>query len=375
MALATICPHCNTTFRVAPDQLKLHGGIVRCGACNEVFDGNNALIDLGAVASQQAGAPSGIRPESLHSAPAPEPEPEGEPASPKKGSDPVLRQQVDDAKKGSDPVLRQQVDEEMIALPVLDDAFEPADGTPEPEPEPFPEPSPARGGRADFQPPLLMRASASAKPAPAPSFVPKPPVDAARKSNPEPHAAAPLMAAPQPRPGQHEPEFVKISRRKEQTGRRRRGVLGAGAALLVLALAAQSVMTFRNVLAARHPQAKPLLALACAVIGCKIELPAQIDTLSVETGELQLLDANTFSFTTLLRNQANLVQAWPHLELALTDANDKPLVRRVFTPADYLPQGVAPATGIAPRSEQVVRFAFELNQVKASGYRIAIFYP
>ena len=347
MAFATICPHCNTTFRIAPDQLKLRGGIVRCGACNEVFDGNTALIDLGAVAAQQAGTPSGIQPASLYLAPAPEPEPEGEPAS---------------QKMGSDPVLRQQIDEKMIALPVLDDAFEPAEGTPEPEPEPLP----ARGGHADFQPPLLMRASASAKP--APSFVPKPPVDAARKSKPEPHTAA-----PQPRPGQHEPEFVKISRRKEQTGRRR--VLGAGSALLVLALAVQGVVTFRNVLAARHPQTKPLLAFACAVVGCKIELPAQIDALSVETGELQLLGANTFSFTTLLRNQANLVQAWPHLELALTDANDKPLVRRVFTPADYLPQGVAPATGIAPRSEQVVRFAFELNQVKASGYRIAIFYP
>ncbi|MFL6707825.1 MAG: zinc-ribbon domain-containing protein, partial [Massilia sp.] len=40
MALATICPHCHTTFRVASDQLKLRGGIVRCGACHEVFDGN-----------------------------------------------------------------------------------------------------------------------------------------------------------------------------------------------------------------------------------------------------------------------------------------------------------------------------------------------
>src|SRR4051812_12034226 len=45
MALATKCPHCNTTFRVAHDQLKLRGGIVRCGYCNEVFDGNAALIE------------------------------------------------------------------------------------------------------------------------------------------------------------------------------------------------------------------------------------------------------------------------------------------------------------------------------------------
>ncbi|MGZ8304601.1 MAG: zinc-ribbon domain-containing protein, partial [Telluria sp.] len=46
MALATRCPHCNTIFRVAADQLKLRGGIVRCGACKEVFDGNAMLVDL-----------------------------------------------------------------------------------------------------------------------------------------------------------------------------------------------------------------------------------------------------------------------------------------------------------------------------------------
>jgi predicted Zn finger-like uncharacterized protein len=28
MALATRCPHCQTTFRVANDQLKLHAGLV-----------------------------------------------------------------------------------------------------------------------------------------------------------------------------------------------------------------------------------------------------------------------------------------------------------------------------------------------------------
>jgi predicted Zn finger-like uncharacterized protein len=48
MALATQCPHCNTLFRVAHDQLKLRGGIVRCGSCNEIFDGNAALVDVAA---------------------------------------------------------------------------------------------------------------------------------------------------------------------------------------------------------------------------------------------------------------------------------------------------------------------------------------
>ena len=432
MALATICPHCNTTFRVASDQLKLRGGIVRCGACNEVFDGNAALVDLGAAAPPAAVAPLapvsappdtpasedppepsastafdaevaaidakhtgqvaqeepteeepiytldfdttfdpfGILPKSLRREPAPAPAPELAP-----GPESPLT--------GADPVSALRVDEEILALPVLDDGSEQTD-EPRLELAPEPDASRAREASVDFQPPLLMRASATAEAA----AMPMPQVDAAKsarrnaakKRKPGPQAAAPIAAVPaavvaEPEPGEHEPEFVKISRRKQRTGGARRLVLGAACALLVLALAAQGVVTFRNVLAARHPQSKPLLEGDCAVLGCKVELPAQIDALSVETGELQSLGANTFSFTTLLRNQASLVQAWPHLELTLIDANEKPLVRRVFTPAEYLPQGVAPAKGIAPRSEQSVKLAFALNQVKASGYHIAIFYP
>ena len=43
MALTTQCPHCSTIFRVASDQLKLRAGLVRCGACEDVF---NALDNL-----------------------------------------------------------------------------------------------------------------------------------------------------------------------------------------------------------------------------------------------------------------------------------------------------------------------------------------
>ena len=45
MALATQCPHCLTIFRVASDQLKLRGGLVRCGSCRQVFNGNEFLVE------------------------------------------------------------------------------------------------------------------------------------------------------------------------------------------------------------------------------------------------------------------------------------------------------------------------------------------
>src|SRR5690348_690217 len=44
MVLATRCPHCRTTFRVVQDQLKLRGGLVRCGACKEIFNGVENLL-------------------------------------------------------------------------------------------------------------------------------------------------------------------------------------------------------------------------------------------------------------------------------------------------------------------------------------------
>jgi predicted Zn finger-like uncharacterized protein len=76
MALATQCPHCKTSFRVAQDQLKLRGGIVRCGACHEIFDANASLVDLdGAAAAQaqpappvQEEQPAAGQPGSLHTA-------------------------------------------------------------------------------------------------------------------------------------------------------------------------------------------------------------------------------------------------------------------------------------------------------------------
>ena len=41
--LATRCPHCQTRFRVSTQQLQLRDGMVRCGSCREVFNGNDHL--------------------------------------------------------------------------------------------------------------------------------------------------------------------------------------------------------------------------------------------------------------------------------------------------------------------------------------------
>lgn len=207
------------------------------------------------------------------------------------------------------------------------------------------------------------------------------PLPLLRQSSGEQAAKAP--AAPPPAPvvsepehDEHdEPDFLRRSRELEEKQGARRLALLLGSLVLAILLVAQGVTTFRNILVAKFPAVKPVLVSACATLGCKLELPAQIDSLSIETGELQSLGANAFTLSTLLRNQSDLTQAWPNIELALTDGNDKTLLRRVVVPSEYLPKGTIAAKGFASRSEQAVKLTFEVKQIKASGYRIAIFYP
>ena len=47
MSLITRCPACGTAFRVRRDQLAAHFGTVRCGKCNNVFNGVAALVGEG----------------------------------------------------------------------------------------------------------------------------------------------------------------------------------------------------------------------------------------------------------------------------------------------------------------------------------------
>lgn len=62
----TRCPHCSTTFRVTDEQLSIANGVVRCGACLQVFYARSYFVQSESLAfSQQAAggetAPSPIK--------------------------------------------------------------------------------------------------------------------------------------------------------------------------------------------------------------------------------------------------------------------------------------------------------------------------
>lgn len=437
MALATKCPHCNTIFRVAADQLKLRGGIVRCGSCNGVFDGNAALLEQPAPRAPAAGARALPL---AHPAPAPaEAEAEHSPYSLDFDTsfDPYkLLPEYAQLKPPATPPAEElkltanwesELESELEEQSAARSEAAPAAGVnldvePEPPPqaelEPGPEPeAPAaptampdepadalpededwsddeanqtvrygflHDGRREpsfdaphDEPEQLFAASAMAD-----DDTTEPALDASANGADDADAATTADAAAADDDASDaaaadfdEPGFVKQGRRRQRAGKTLRALMALGSLALLLALLAQGVTTFRNQLAAQLPQLKPALASACAVLGCRVELTAQIDLLSVEPGELQTLAEHTFSYSTVLRNTGGGTQAWPHLELTLDDSNDKAVLRRVIAPRDYLPASVEPGKGFAPRSEQAVKLYFELAQLKAAGYHIAIFYP
>lgn len=174
-----------------------------------------------------------------------------------------------------------------------------------------------------------------------------------------------------------EPSFVRKARFRERFGPVVNWTLAIGSVLLTFALLGQGIYTFRNQLAARLPKAKPALVKACAWFGCRVTLPMQIDTISIEANELQTVGTgkDTFVLNTVLRNRSSLTQAWPNLELTLKDGSGKPLVRRVFLPREYLLDAQDVERGFAPSTEQQIKLIFNVTQPDSSGYEVAIFYP
>ncbi|MDN2695792.1 zinc-ribbon domain-containing protein [Janthinobacterium sp. SUN073] len=412
MALATKCPHCNTIFRVAADQLKLRGGIVRCGTCREVFDGNAALVDPAAASPFLTSGPGAAAALST-TYPADTSLPSATDDEPIYSLDfdtsfdpfgilpPTAQLKEDDGEHIELDLDVSLPDEALADAPVAAPVMPPAEAAEAPLPQPM---APFKRRQVDDAPAFATylrdsRRESSLETEAAPAL---PAIDKVSLDKPVPVASAPTRleptladhtfeplpapVTPEPAiqaeaeetavaPADDEPAFVIQGRRREQSGKALRAAMAIGSVLLLLLLLLQVMTTFRNPLAAQFPQWKPTLVALCKLSGCQVDLPAQIEALSIEQGELQTIKEQTFSYVSLLRNQSRSVQAWPSIELILNDANDKPLLRRVIAPRDYLPATIDVSKGFAARSEQTIKLYFALDQLTASGYHIAIFYP
>jgi predicted Zn finger-like uncharacterized protein len=149
------------------------------------------------------------------------------------------------------------------------------------------------------------------------------------------------------------------------------------ALLLILPLCGQFAFHFRSEIAVTAPYLRPALEALSEALGTDIPLPHHAELVSIETSDLQAdpARANMLVLQATLRNRAAYGQAFPLLELSLTDTQDNAIARRVFQPNEYLPPQNPNGQTFPARADVAVRLWIEVKEVTAAGYRLYVFYP
>lgn len=329
----TTCPSCHAVFRVTPEQLEVRSGKVRCGKCAFVFNAFDTLV-------------TPIETVSLIAPPLPGSEAEG-------------LAQEDFEREAFESLEREE--EHITLQPAPPTVAEPLTAS-------FPIPS---DEQIDLEAEEINRRIAETTH-----------LELAREAK---RAEEDLSATPVPKPKlEITPDLQEKLQNlqqelssDEQRARLRRAGWFLGVLILGLALIGQGVYFKRDTLAAHYPAARPALEMLCEVLRCEIALLQDAELIKLESSDLQTDPdhANTVILSASLRNLAPYTQAYPHLELTLTDANNQALARRHFTPNEYLPKETGVDKGMPSNGEVAVKLPLELVDVNAVGYKLFVYYP
>jgi len=314
--MKTACPACRTVFRITSGELRARSGQVRCGRCQTVF---SALDELSDDASPL------LLPTTLPNA------------------------QLDDHRRAA-PTSRLAASDAAS----VDTGVEVASAT---------DSSRSRHAAqtdahlAEAATPLTLAASSAAA-----SIVPGEHPSASNEPAQARRHWLGEQRQPAPGPGRQ---------------RREAQVLGALVGVLALLLAGQLVFQLRTTISLSVPGLQPWLAALSELVGSDLPLPRRADLLAIEASDLQSEPGRTALLTlqATLRNRAGYAQAYPAIELALTDTRDKVIVRRVLLPEEYLPPGMLAAGPFPASSDLDIRLRLETRSVEAAGYRLYLFYP
>jgi predicted Zn finger-like uncharacterized protein len=148
------------------------------------------------------------------------------------------------------------------------------------------------------------------------------------------------------------------------------------AALLLVAVVAQSTFFFRSEIASYYPPSKPYLVQLCQKLACSIHLLRKIELIVIDDSDIK--EDTTYPgllhVSSTLVNQARYYLAYPNIELTLTDIEDKPKLRRIFKPEEYLTAHSDVANGIPPGSEVKINLAIMAQGHSLAGYRVLLSY-
>ncbi|MBS1226996.1 MAG: family finger-like protein [Proteobacteria bacterium] len=350
--MKTRCPDCQTTFRVTPEQLKARAGKVRCGQCQGVFNALDSLLD------ETLSTPPLVPRASASQPPSPA---APEPVEPSTDL-PRASSFVADDSPGIEPTFSEPTfAEPAFSEPIFAEAVAATQTATEPT---FSEPTfagPAVADEFGAEPaivePTLTESAAQELGKATGLIMPRETTEIPGYSKwSEGVMAAPVSSAPE---------------------KAARWPFTVAALLLVMALAAQLVFRFRSEIAITLPSLRPVLELLCRTLDAEIPLPRHVELVSIETSDLQTDPArgNLLVLNATLRNRANYGQAFPSLELSLTDTQDAAIARRVFAPAEYLPAKIRAGQPFAANSDVAVRLWIEAKEIAAAGYRLYVFYP
>jgi len=308
--MITRCPACGTAFRIYQEQLDARQGQVRCGHCAVVFSAHEHLV---------------VEPETAHKPSAPPPQ-------------------------------------EPVAIP-------PASATVASPPEPAPEKPQAPEAvqeALETEAPLAPEADVALEAeAPRETKTPGPSTeDASTTSEREPVELTMADAT--------QFDFGPAAQAAQRIGP---GWTAATVVLIAL-LFLQGLYLFRTELARAVPTARPTLERICEAVGCEVPYPREASLISLEASDLQAIPGQTdvLRLSAVLRNRATFAQAFPAIELTLTDERNVTVARRVLRPRDYMPKQQRSEV-FAPASELPLELHIDAAGLGASGYRLYVFYP
>lgn len=338
MSLITRCPACTTMFRVVPDQLRVSGGWVRCGHCQEVFD-----------------ASANLQPPVVAQSPVPEVAPT-----------PDVAPEVEVA-----PVAEVASAPEDMPAPVSSDTREPfldvnpgalelkhhalAEPTLEPEREVYPDAS--SSGEPQLQEPTVSPERGE-------------PLDVVQADEPPPPAP---VAVPD---GDvvMVPSFVTRNAPKPRA-MGTRILWGVAGFILAVGLGVQVVVHERNRLVAYEPATLPFLKPLCDILGCSFAPVRQIESVVIDSSAFTRVRGDVYRLTVTYRNMAPIAVETPALELTLTDLQDQAVVRRVFLSKEL---GLG-QTQLDAASDAAIALPLTLKNTmggdRIAGYRLLAFYP
>lgn len=162
------------------------------------------------------------------------------------------------------------------------------------------------------------------------------------------------------------------------TQSRRHWLWNLSSVALLLLLIGQVFYFYRTDLTVLFPQARPYLEHFCAVAGCSIPLPRNIQHLSIMSSDMEEKDPeyqpDVASLTAIVRNHADYAQALPALKLFLTDRHNALLASRIVTAAEYLTEEQAGKVAIGPHQELIIRVYLDNSQLQSVGYRLQLLY-